>query len=91
MLGKNLGLIKSIFGLVRAVSTRVALETEMVGRLFPNTCDALAIIRPETVMRWHRRGFRSYWRWKSSRRPGRPAVSFQRVPVMGRAIFDTLG
>ena len=26
--------------------------------LFPNTCDALAIIRPETVMRWHRAGFR---------------------------------
>jgi hypothetical protein len=35
MLGKNLGLIKSIFGLVRAVSTRVAFESEMVGRLFP--------------------------------------------------------
>ena len=49
MLGKNLGLIKSIFGLVRAVSTRVALESEMVGRLFPNTCDALAIIRPEKL------------------------------------------
>jgi transposase InsO family protein len=42
--------------------------------LFPNTCDALAIIRPETVMRWHRAGFRSYWSWKSRRRPGRPAV-----------------
>ena len=43
--------------------------------LFPNTRDAFAIIRPETVMRWHRAGFRSYWRWKSRRRPGRPAVS----------------
>jgi hypothetical protein len=31
--------------------------------LFPSTCDALAIIRLETVMRWHRTGFRSYWRW----------------------------
>ena len=28
--------------------------------LFPNTSDALAIIRPETVMRWHRAGFQSY-------------------------------
>ena len=45
-----------------------------VCRLFPNTLDALAIIRPETVMRWHRAGFRSYWGWKSKRRPGRPAV-----------------
>jgi hypothetical protein len=31
-----------------------------VCRLFPNTLDALAIIRPEPVMRWHRAGFRSY-------------------------------
>ena len=46
-----------------------------VCRLFPNARDALAIVRPETVMRWHRAGFRSYWRWKSRRRPGRPAVS----------------
>jgi len=44
-------------------------------RLFPKTCGALAIVRPETVVRWHRAGFRSYWRWKSRRRWGRPAVS----------------
>jgi hypothetical protein len=42
---------------------------------FPKTCGALAIIRPETVMRWHRTGLRSYWRWKSRCRPGRPALS----------------
>ena len=46
-----------------------------VCRLFPKTCGALAIVRPETVVRWHRAGFRSYWRWKSRRRWGRPAVS----------------
>ena len=45
-----------------------------VCQLFPNARDALAIVRPETVVRWHRAGFRSYWRWKSSRRPGRPVV-----------------
>jgi hypothetical protein len=44
-------------------------------RLFPNARDALTVIRPETVLRWHRAGFRSYWRWKSRRRPGRPVVS----------------
>ena len=44
-------------------------------RLFPNARDALAVVRPETVLRWHRAGFRSYWRWKSRRRPGRPAIS----------------
>jgi hypothetical protein len=44
-------------------------------RLFPNVRDALAVVRPETVVRWHRAGFRSNWRWKSRRRSGRPAVS----------------
>jgi transposase InsO family protein len=43
--------------------------------LFANARDALAVVRPETVVRWHRAGFRSYWRWKSRCRPGRPAVS----------------
>jgi putative transposase len=36
---------------------------------------ALVIVRPETVIRWHQRGFRLYWRWKSRRRSmGRPKV-----------------
>ena len=42
-------------------------------RLFPNVRSALTIVRPETVVRWHRAGFRSYWRWKSSR-AGRPTL-----------------
>src|SRR5512144_2918134 len=36
-----------------------------VCQLFPKTRDALAIVRPETVVRWHRAGFRLFWRWKS--------------------------
>src|SRR5215510_5010840 len=43
--------------------------------LFPHARDALAVVRPQTVLRWHRAGFQSYWRWKSRRRPGRPAMS----------------
>jgi hypothetical protein len=43
-----------------------------VCQLFPNTREALAIVRPDTVVRWHRAGFRCYWRWKSRSRPGRP-------------------
>src|SRR5450830_973700 len=43
-------------------------------RLFPRVCDALAIIKPDTIIRWHRAGFRAYWRWKSRRRGGRPTV-----------------
>src|SRR5262249_1069774 len=36
---------------------------------------ALIIVRPETVLAWHRRGFRLFWTWKSRRRQGRPPVS----------------
>src|ERR1017187_2489506 len=44
-------------------------------RLAPTVLNALAIVKPETVIRWHRAGFRSYWRWKSRRRGGRPTVA----------------
>jgi len=45
-----------------------------VYQLFPKTREALAIVRPDTVVRWHRAGFRRYWRWKSRPRWGRPGV-----------------
>ena len=48
-----------------------------VCRLFPKMYDALAIVRPNTVIRWHRAGFRLYWRWKSRRRCGRSPVSLE--------------
>ena len=43
-------------------------------RLAPGMLDALAIVKPETVIRWHRAGFRAYWRWKSRPHGGRPKV-----------------
>ena len=46
-------------------------------RLFPRVCDALAIVEPDTIVRWHRVGFRFYWRWKSRRRGGRPTVPLE--------------
>src|SRR6185436_17511105 len=39
-------------------------------RLAPGMLDALTIVKPETVIRWHRAGFRAYWRWKSRPRGG---------------------
>jgi hypothetical protein len=42
--------------------------------LAPNIRDALKIVKPETVLRWHRAGFRAYWRWKSRSRGGRPSI-----------------
>jgi hypothetical protein len=38
-------------------------------RIAPRILDALTIVEPETVIRWHRAGFRSFWRWKSRRVP----------------------
>jgi transposase InsO family protein len=43
-------------------------------RLFPSILQVLTIIRPETLVRWHRAGFRSYWRWKSRSGGGRPRI-----------------
>jgi hypothetical protein len=43
-------------------------------RLCPSLLGAAVIFKPETLVRWHRSGFRLYWRWKSQRRVGRPAV-----------------
>ena len=43
-------------------------------RIAPRILDALTIVEPETVIRWHRAGFRSFWRWKSRRPAGRPSL-----------------
>src|SRR6202049_390615 len=46
-------------------------------RLRPGVRDALAIVKPETVVKWHHAGFRLYWRWKSKARGGRPTVPLE--------------
>jgi transposase InsO family protein len=43
-------------------------------RVFPFLRDAVVIVKPETLLRWHRGGFRAYWRWKSGSRGGRPKI-----------------
>ena len=43
-------------------------------RWFPSILNVLTVIRPETLVHWHRAGFRSYWRWKSRPRGGRPLI-----------------
>jgi len=47
----------------------------LLSRLWTNWRHSLQLVRPETVVRWHRDGFRRYWAWKSRRRAGRPAIS----------------
>jgi putative transposase len=45
-----------------------------MSRRWKNWRSSLQLVRPETVVRWHRRGFGLYWAWKSRRRWGRPAI-----------------
>jgi hypothetical protein len=43
-------------------------------RWVPSILQVLTIVQPETLVRWHRAGFRCYWRWKSRPRGGRPQI-----------------
>ena len=55
--------------------TRDRLFWVLLFRFWPEWRSALVIVRPATVIRWHRRGFRLFWRWKSRfRKPGRPTI-----------------
>src|SRR5208283_2584811 len=55
-----------------------------LSRLFPSLLDAIVIVKPETVLRWHRCGFRAYWRRKSWRRGGRPRIDRELIRRMSR-------
>jgi hypothetical protein len=52
-------------------------------RWFPCVLGAIAIVRPETIIRWHRTGFRAYWRWRSRNPVGRPKVSIALRTLIG--------
>jgi transposase InsO family protein len=53
-------------------------------RRCPGIRDALVIVRPDTIIRWHRMGFRAWWRWKSRSRGGRPRVDRELRDLIGR-------
>src|SRR5262249_56338169 len=42
-------------------------------RIWPQVIDAMILVKPATVIAWHRKGFRFYWRWRSP--PARPPTS----------------
>ena len=60
-------------------------------RWFPSILKVLTIIRPETLVRWHRAGFRCYWRWKSRPQGGRPQIDTElRVLIRRMSIENPL-
>jgi transposase InsO family protein len=42
--------------------------------LWPRLLGAAQLVQPETILRWHRAGFKAFWRWKSRNRVGRPKI-----------------
>jgi hypothetical protein len=64
----------------RRLHGRVRLTTNdrwffiLLYRWFPSILQVLTIIRPETLIHWHRSGFRCYWRWRSRSLGGRPQI-----------------
>ena len=57
-------------------------------RRCPRILDAITIVRPETVVRWHRMGFAAYWRWKSRPRGGRPRIGKEVRDLIRRMSFE---
>ena len=43
-------------------------------RLWPSLLSVARIVKPATILRWHRAGFRTYWRWKSRKQAGRARI-----------------
>lgn len=78
---ENLALRQQVTVLRRTALSRLHLRASdrlifvWLYRLWPGVLDSIAIVNPETVVRWHRRGFRAFWRWKSRGYPGRPMIS----------------
>ena len=86
---ENLILRQQINVLCRRMPKRPALTNidrllfVWVYRWFPSTAGAIAIVRPETIIRWHRIGFRAYWRWRSRNRVGRPKAPAELRALIG--------
>ena len=57
-------------------------------RGFPRILEAIIIVRPETVVRWHRMGFAAYWRWKSRPLGGRPRIGKEVRDLIRRMSFE---
>src|SRR6202049_4632789 len=59
-------------------------------RWFPPIWKVVTIIEPETLVRWHRAGFRRYWRWKSRSRGGRPQIDAELRALIRQMSMENL-
>src|SRR5262245_24138351 len=80
---ENAALRHQVVMLRRMVHRRVRLTNSdrwflvQLYRWFPSVLKVITVIRPETLVRWHRTGFRRYWRWKSRSLGGRPQIDME--------------
>jgi putative transposase len=70
-LRKQLAMFQERKAKPRRADTPLRITLVLLSRLF-NWREALVVVQPQTLIRWHRQGFRLFWRWKS--RPGRPPI-----------------
>ncbi len=56
----------------------------MLSRVWSGWSLALLIVQPDTVVRWHRQGFRRYWRWRSQKKSGRPTIDLALIHLIKR-------
>jgi len=59
-------------------------------RWFPSIVEVMTTIRPETLVRWHRAGFRRYWRWKSRNLGGRPPIDADLRALIRRMSIENM-
>src|SRR5437867_10356137 len=91
---ENAALRHQLIVLQRRVRGRVQLTNGdrlflvLLYRWFPSVLRAITISRPETLVRWHRAGFRHYWRWKSRSFGGRPQIDADLRALIRRMSVD---
>ena len=56
--------------------------------LLSNWKERLFIVKPETVIKWHRTAFKFYWRWKSKPKGGRPSISRELISLIKQMVND---
>ena len=92
---ENAALRHQLMVLRRKVHGRVRLTNNdrlffiQLYRWFPSVLKAITIIRPETLVRWHRAGFRRYWRRKSRSVGGRPQIDTDLRALIRRMSIET--
>ena len=91
---ENAALRHQVAVLQRMVRGRVRVTNSdrlffgLLYRWFPSILKTMTIIHPETLVRWHRAGFRRYWRWKSRNLGGRPPISAELRALIRRVSLE---